>query len=310
MESHLPPELSGSGAGPTSPAQPDSPFVDIHGRTLHLAGLYRNASCFIILPGPSIRSLDLSLLNRRGIVTFGVNNSPAIFRPNIWTHVDAVDKFHESIWLDPAILKIVNCLRFDFGLRRKLANGRFVPMILNARPTLVRDMPGVIGDRRNGSFEAARYLTEPSTCWGISAAHAARLRRQGKWGGGKCLNVMLAVLKQAYSLGFHTVYLLGCDFRMEASGGPGGSGSISPYAFEQSKDDRCIAANNKMFGQLNAIFAELRTHFDAAGYRVFNCNSASGLTAFEYRDYRQAIESATAGVPQDPLDTADWYTGR
>ena len=41
-----------------------------------LCDFYRGRHAFLVLSGPSLASMDLTQLARRGIVTMGVNNSP------------------------------------------------------------------------------------------------------------------------------------------------------------------------------------------------------------------------------------------
>ena len=275
-----------------------TPFIDAQtNKPLFLGNLYRGASAFIILSGPSVLDLDLSLLRRRGIITIGVNNSPATFRPNIWTHVDPLLKFHDAIWKDPAILKFVNRNKLDHSIRIKKPDGRFLTITRKAEngqvePVCARDMPGVIGDCRNAYFNPETWLSEPTINWGNSK------RSWGKNKQPRILNVMLAAVKLAYSLGFRIVYLLGCDFNMQEH---------RPYSFSEAKGATPIASNNEKYSLLCDYFSVLKPHFDAAGYRVFNCNPDSGLTIFPFVGYIEAIESATAHVPQDPLDTAGWY---
>ncbi|MFN5959805.1 MAG: hypothetical protein ACK462_17910, partial [Planctomyces sp.] len=53
--------------------------------SVSLSGFYRGRSAFLILSGPSLTQLDLSALNKRGIVTMAVNNAWAVHRPTLWT---------------------------------------------------------------------------------------------------------------------------------------------------------------------------------------------------------------------------------
>lgn len=292
-----------------NPCPTTTPFIDRYGRPLFLSGQWAGCSAFLILSGPSINSLDLSLLNRRGIATIGVNNSPALFRPNIWTYVDRANKFHQSIWLDPAVMKVVPDRHLDKPLRQKIvgANGKstFIQMLKSLPPDPLhpdataktalatpRDMPNVVGCRRSPNFDPATWLAEPTVNWGNSKRSAHRN------GHPHILNVMLMATKLAYAMGFRTLYLLGCDFAMDAR---------QPYAFQQAKDPGGCGANNGSYRVLNDLFELLKPKFDAAGYQVFNCNPRSGLTVFPFCHYRQAIEAATAHVAQDPLDTEGWY---
>lgn len=272
-----------------------SPFCDHAGNPVRLDYLGNGGQCFIVLSGPSIRTLDLSLLSRRGVFTIAVNNAGTIVRPNAWIYVDTPDKFHESLWLDPAVLKFVHFrhLRRRMMLRHKLPNGEF-ETLQNAtgRALTIADMPGVIGIDRNADFRPERWLEEPQINWGNGKNQAAVN------GNLRCLNVMFAVLKLAYSLGFRVVYLLGCDFLMSFE---------RPYAFGQDKEAAACISNNESYRTMNAMFRQLRPRFDAAGYRVFNCNPRSGLTVFPACRYEDAIEAATSHIPQDPIDASGWY---
>jgi hypothetical protein len=270
-----------------------TPFRTIHGEPLHLENLYLGASCFIVLSGPSLRELDLSLLRRRGVFTFAVNNAATVVRPDAWTFVDPPEKFHNSIWADPAVLKFVNATRLDWKLREKVG-GQLRPLRLNSgREAAARDMPGVVSTVRNAYFNPPRWLQEPSINWGNSKRSAR------KNGFPRDLNVMLAALKIVYALGFRAVYLLGCDFRMD---------SARPYAFDEEKHAGAINCNNSKYRTITEMLGLLKPHFDAAGYRVFNANPRSGLTVFPFTTYSEAIEAATGHVPQEPLDTIGWYS--
>jgi hypothetical protein len=92
--------------------------------------------------------------------------------------------------------------------------------------------------------------------------------------------------------------LLGCDFQMQEH---------RPYAFAEDKHASAINCNNNKYRTLSMMLALLKPHFDAAGYRVFNCNPHSGLTVFPFVPYSEAIQKASGHVPQDPLDTINWY---
>ena len=58
--------------------------------SISLGGFYKGRSAFLVLSGPSLNDIDLTQLNRRGIVTMGVNNSWTVHRPTLWTCVDGV----------------------------------------------------------------------------------------------------------------------------------------------------------------------------------------------------------------------------
>lgn len=275
---------------------PPSPFSTIDGKPLYLDGLCRGSSVFIVLAGPSLTSLDLSLLNQRGIVTFGVNQTPSIIRPNFWISVDQERKFHEGIWRDPQIIKFVTVhpkSHLKASLQHKNQDGTF-DLILRPDGTKaeIQDFPGVVGYRRNPCFDPETWLSEPFINWGNNKKSSKQNKHP------QILNVMFAVTKAAYSLGFRTAYLLGCDFYMSQE---------KPYAFEQAKSAGGVAGNNESYGKLNYFFSLLKPKFDAAGYRVFNVNPKSGFTVFPYKSFEDAIAEARQDMPPEPWDVTGWY---
>lgn len=279
---------------PLTDSPPSTPFRTKLGHPLDLHHVGNGGVCFIVLSGPSILSLDLSLLRQRGCYTLGINNSPAVFRPNFWTYVDRPQYFHSSIWRDPGIVKSVPIQHMRrYGLRSKHPARGFEPLTNADGSTMFpQNCPNVIGHVRNAYFEPERWLGEPSINWGNSL----RSHRNNKQS--HCLNVMFCVLKHAYSLGFRFVYLLGADFHMRPE---------QPYAFAQAKDAGKSGSCNRGFEQMNGMLAQLKPVFDEAEFFVFNCNPESGLLCFPHVSYRDAIKHATHDVPQDPLDTAGWY---
>lgn len=291
----------GQSAGPlAAQAMPRdrSPFLDpATQRPVFLNNFGQNAAAFIVLSGPSLATLDLSLLSRRGCWTIGVNNAPTLVRTNAWTFVDPPHKFHDGIWRDPGCTKFVHKRFLQRQLRTQLPDGTFAPLMDATnpkRPVLVAEMPGVVAIDRNADFEPTRWLSEPSINWG----HSKRSMLRGRGRHPHVLNVMFCALKIVYALGFRVCYLVGCDFSMNAE---------QPYAFAQTKSQGGCTSNNGSYHKLNQMLGSLKPHFDASGFRVFNTNSASGLTVFPFVSYREAIDAATSHVPQGILSAANWY---
>ena len=98
-------------------------FFNREGATLPLEGMYRGWPCFLIGGGPSLATLDLNQLNRPGVLTFGMNNSSKVFRPDLWTSVDDPSRFLYSVWLDPRIKKFVPMAAFPKGLWDSTSRG-------------------------------------------------------------------------------------------------------------------------------------------------------------------------------------------
>lgn len=278
---------------------PPTPFKTVDDYPLHLSGLYRGASVFFCMSGPSLLTHDLSLLDRRGIVKFGVNNSPSAIRCHLWTHVDPTWKWHDVIWKDPQCLKFVNrrmCRKWPVRERRERGiECVFLPSEADGSgggPVYPIHMPGVCLYERNAYFDADSWLTEPTINWGNSKKSARRNEDHN------CLNVMPAALRIAHVLGFRYVYLLGCDFDMRPE---------QPYAWGQGKAEGACWSNNNTYRILNDWFGRLQPKFLEAGFYVFNCWERSGLRAFPYVPFSEAVAAATEGIPQDPVDAAGWY---
>lgn len=263
-------------------------------RPLDIASLYKDATCFVVSCGPSLAKLDLSLLAKtRGVLTCGINNSPTVYRPNLWVFGDPPYKFHDSIWCDPAILKFVP-LSFMSSkpLRRKNPDGSFSWMeSRTGGQVFPQDMPGVIGYRRSGRLDAETFLTEDSVSFGRNEEWAAR---EKTW---HVNNTFFSVIKILYAVGVRHVYLLGCDFSMRLE---------QPYVFGQSKGISGVRSNNRAYSRMNQWFTGARSEFEARGLVIENCSPESSLTAFDYVDYRVALSRVVCA--QDPLDASGWYS--
>jgi hypothetical protein len=257
------------------------------GHNVFLGDLFRGHSAFLICGGPSLKSHDLSLLNARGILTLAVNNAATVVRPQLWTSVDDPGHFCDAIWADPGILKFVP---FDHMEKHFLVRDDADHLVLSQAK--VGDMPGVFGFRRNEHFRADQWLHESTFNWGN---HTDRVDEYGHKGSRSVFYVALRLL---YFLGVRTVYLLGCDFRME-EGRPN-------YAFEQDRSPASVRSNNSSYRILNVRLGHLKPHFDAEGFRVFNCTPGSGLTVFPALDFGEAVRRARSAVP-GRINTSGMY---
>lgn len=109
---------------------------------------------------------------------------------------------------------------------------------------------------------------------------------------------MYVALRLLFYLGVRRLYLLGCDFRMK-------KGSQN-YAFEQDRSDGSVNGNNSSYRVLNVRLKHLVPYFTKEGYEIFNCTPDSGLTAFPYVPYEDAIVDACARMPEK-INTAGMY---
>lgn len=261
---------------------------------INLSGLYSGA-CFITLTGPSINTLDLEPLKRSGAMLLGVNNSIGTIKPHIWTYVDRAYRFHDAIWRDPTVTKIVPAQHLVKWQLKEWDAVEEKPVLWskeNGEPVRPYDCPGVIACRRNAWFEPETWLSEPSLNWGNS------LKSHEKNGWPHKLDTMFMVINLAYALGFRLAFLLGCDFTMDKA---------KPYSTDEVKDPGAVQACNEGYHKMDLMFQELDPCLQKAGYHVFNCQEVSGLTAFRYLPYNEAVDMALGGMPAEPLNCKGWY---
>lgn len=240
------------------------------GTEINLIGQYHGASIFFICNGPSLASgkYDLTKLKRPGIVTYGINNGPRTVRPNLWTCVDSPERFLKSIWLDPTFAKIVP---ITFAEKPIFDNEKWQTAKIR-----VQDCPNMIYFRRNEKFVANRFLKELTVNWGNHKDN----------GGGR--SVMLAALKIMFLLGFRNVFLLGADFKMSKD---------YTYHFDEQREKGAVKGNNDTYQKLaNEYFPQLKPHFEAEGFNVYNCNPESELKVFDFVDYNDAISFASSNL--------------
>lgn len=260
-------------------------FQSLEGKPINIKGSFKNQYCFIILSGPSLKTFDLEKLKAPFYYTMGVNNSPSVFRPNLWVEVDKPSNFLESIWRDPKITKFAPVAKHKSLL--------FDSVEWKDSQYKVRDCPNVVYYQRNDIFNSSTYLHEDSVNWGNSGFRCEcgyvrpdKKQREckqcgsPKWG---CRSVLLAAIKILYELGFKCVFLLGADFGMSLD-------NDNNYAFDQKRTKSSVNNNNGTYKRLNERFDELRPTFEKNGFYVFNCTPNSGLKSFIYMPFGDAID--------------------
>jgi len=142
------------------------------------------ASCFIVGAGPSLAEVNVGALLNSPAPRFCINLAgTGLFRPQLWTAYDPTQRFSRSTYLDPGVMKLVSARRaFD---------------LIPETTWKVCDCPNVYffeGDRDRGfaNFLDARHSTIVD--WNDSLVQAIDL---------------------AYQLGFRTLYLLGCEMKVQ-----------------------------------------------------------------------------------------------
>ena len=290
---------------------PHGVIVDRYNRSAGLADLYYGASAFLHLGGPSVKSLDLTQLNRRGVLLLSVNNCPASLpegvRPHVWLHTDPSGKFHDSIWRDPGVIKIVpvkewksrwsnNSKGRKKGIKHKV-DGRLVPI----EGITGHDMPGVLGFHRTTTFAPDTFLWEPEMDRGNDEKSATGIKNGKKVGEPNgwphTINTMFCALRMAFYLGVRELYLVGADFTMRPD---------QPYGFDQGKTSGGCKSNNSAYTDMNQMLDGLKEKFLEADYHIYNTGANSRLWTFPTVPFDEAIERVTGSFEQT-LDAKGWY---
>jgi hypothetical protein len=265
-------------------------FFTKHLQEVPFINRYNGGSAFLIASGPSFNELDKTLLYEPGILTMGLNNSPSVYRPNLWTCVDDPASFLQSVWMDPRIEKIVPISH----IHKKLSSstGDKIAEI----KIEVGDCPNVFYYRRNEVVNTSNYLFEDKINWG----------NHSKVGGGR--SVFLAATRILYLLGIRNLFLLGVDFYMdkskESKDGTGGN-----YSFPQPRSTGSINGNNSTYASMMKWFGEMRSIFDEVGFKVYNCNPKSRLTVFPMVEFTEAIDLSLKNFPRVKFEkTLGMYT--
>lgn len=234
-------------------------FYRADGRTAALEGLFDGQAAVLVCNGPSVDTVDKSLLTRPGVVVMGVNNGAHDLRPQLWCGQDSPEKFTAAIWTDPTVMKFT---------RRSHAGKRFWTGSAFSEQT-VGQMPNMFFHALNSSTVTADWLDRPSISWAADDGDT-----------GHVCSIFLCAMSVLVRLGFRSIFIVGADFRMHID---------RPYFFDEQKSDGEVAYNNRLFRLLNAFCVKLRPELERRSVRVVNCTPDSGLTAFETGDLAACI---------------------
>jgi len=262
------------------PARYRKVFCRTDGRIVDIVDLFHGQSCFFVCNGPSVTNYEKHIISQPGIVTMGINNGPATadFRPTLWTAQDPPYRFMRGIWEDAKIMK--------FTLWDYRNNKMFDPVSQEFIEKRYHHLPNLFFHRRHSAFHANKWFGESKIVWGCP-----------KKGGGN-RSTMLAALHILWFLGFHKVYLLGADFKMDKN---------TKYFFEQDRGPAAIRSNNQLFANMKKYFANLLPFMVERGFLVYNCNPKSNLKVFPYMPLEEAVKD---NLINTSISTKDMYVKR
>jgi len=268
---------------------PKNPHVFFTKDRQHLAfeNLYKGNTCFLVAGGPTLKDMGFEyynyMLSRPGIVSMSINNIGNFIRTNFWIANDDPDRFSPSIWNDPSIIKLTvtgHKNRSTWSNESREYTGKSIA-----------GCPGVVyfnSQTWEGEFDPKFWFEKTALCLGWSPKAKTKSAR----------STFMMALHALYYLGFEKVYIIGADFKMSGE---------KKYAFDEKREGYMIRYNNKAFEQMNEIFTMLAPYFLRHNFNVFNCTKNSGLTAFPYVDFNEAIAVSTI-APQTSCE--GYYASR
>tara|TARA_B100001094_G_scaffold319662_1_gene364804 strand:- start:557 stop:1444 length:888 start_codon:yes stop_codon:yes gene_type:complete len=254
----------------------------------NLSGWYAGRSAFLIGGGPSLNDHDLSKLRHaRGIVTMGMNNSWALYKPDLWTCVDTPNRFIDTGWKDPSITKFCPMGHWNTILKVQNKNG------MTNSSYRAWQMPSTMWYLRSQYFDPDLYLDEDRVCWGGPSNVTDALGIKGK------RSVFQAAFKLLVYLGFKNIYCIGTDFKMSAE---------RKYAFGEHRDKNAIRHNNELYSALIKRMKSIKGKLADKKVKVRVCCPDSGLLdAFPYMPFEDAVEQASNECSK-VVNTQGWYT--
>ena len=245
--------------------------------TKALRNMLVGGTAFLVCGGPSADPF-LSQLNSRGCFSLAVNNAGAYkVRPQAFVCSDPPMKFHQDIWLDPACMKFVPSAKLS---GRRIRMRTKIGGVFQKCDRGIDLAPNVWGFKRwSWMYPDNRYFLSDGCCWG-NQDDGSR-----KTGEEKTVCTMLLGLLLLRYLGAGRIYLVGVDFHMTPERG---------YSFNQGRDTGASASNNEHYRVVNGWLCKMEKAgtFKQFGLEIFNCCERSGLRAFPYVPFNEALADA------------------
>jgi len=220
--------------------------------------IYEGQSCFIAGGSPVLLKENLNLLKRPGITVMSMNNTPSVVPTSIWIGGDKPQCYSPRILLDPKIMKF-----------------------------------GMISDsRRAYEINGVKWQDCPNTYFfGISknftVSTLLKPHRDVVW----WKNTFFMALQLAYRLGFRTVYLIGCQFKIERN---------RQYSYDMKLTEDQIKWNEKLYASTIANMKHLKPHFNDFGFNVISCTPESPLNEiYPTMSFNEAVDKSLESFPME-----------
>lgn len=227
-----------------------------------LEGLFAGQTLFLLGGSPKLKESPLDLLRLPGIVTLAMNNVPLTFeKPTMWVCADKPPCFDQRLYAYPETMK------FTIISRRE--------EVVGSTGKKVREFP-------NQYFFGT--TTRPLQTF-------LKPHRDLVW----WKSVFPIALQMAYRLGFRTVYLVGCGFKM---------GPTQQYAWNTDLNDYQRNYSQRTYNMDVDRLRQLKPLFDADGFRVVSSTpdgAANDILGYVPLEVAVADTLATLPPPSNDL---------
>jgi hypothetical protein len=197
--------------------------------------LFLGEECVIAGGAPSLREFA-DHANGLRIPFLAINNSATVIHSTMWVGGDKPVCYDPSILVDPTVMKfgIISRRRFD----------------VLGRPW--QECPNTFFFGTKEGFNATNLLNrDRDLVW---------------W-----KNTFFIALQLAYRLGFRTVYLAGCGFKISKE---------AQYAWETNLDDGEVGQNRRLYDDSVRQLRGLLPHFEERGFKVISATPDSPANEF------------------------------
>jgi len=226
-------------------------FVGEYRKAIDLDNIF-SGSCFLLGGAPSLNEAK-GLLENKPIVLAAMNNTATIVRPHIWIGADIADNYSASVLSDPAPMKFTYITRKDC-----VVNGM-----------AWKDIPNTYFLSSLNQMAKSFFVRARDFCW--------------------AKNVFILALQLLYRLGFTTIYLVGCEFKIEKD---------HQYCYDTDLRQDQIEYTSRTYDSAIRQVRDILPHASGVGFRIISCTPDSRINSVvPYVDLESAIKEEMSKIP-------------
>lgn len=235
-------------------------------RLSDLSNLYAGSDCaaFIVGGAPSLDGQNPSILERRGIVSFAVNNAGLVFRPTYVVCSDMPECLSKNILFDPSIVKFASDAFHGVAVRK-------------GDPRIFAQCP------------ATMFYSPDDQLSSIPGRSILQMTRMLPYMRNSLMHAFCIVA----SLGFRRIYLCGSDFYA------GKPGERSYAGSNEGLDDVKRSWNENLYRQQVVSLLDMRMEFSRHGIDLVDTSANSkiaGASSYSWRPLSEAVEEESSKI--------------